>query len=79
MKKTLLIIASFVLIASCVSKKKLAEAQADYSTFKASAENNLNKVRSELRDCDKSKSGLESDLKSKTNELDLKAQTVEVK
>ena len=58
---------------SCVSKKKLVEAQAEYSTFKASSENNLNKIRTELRDCDKSKSGLESELKSKTNELDLKS------
>ena len=65
--------ASFALVTSCVSKKKLVEAQAEYSTFKASSENNLNKVRSELRDCDKSKSGIEFELKSKTNELDMKS------
>ena len=65
--------ASFAVITSCVSKKKLVESQAEYSTFKASSENNLNKIRSELRDCDKSKSGIESELKSKTNELDMKS------
>ena len=68
MKKTLLLVVSLFLMASCVSKKKLAEAQAEYSTFKASAENNLNKVKAELRDCDKSKSNFESELKSKNNE-----------
>ena len=73
MKKIFLFIISFVVMISCVSKKKLVEAQAEYSTFKASSENNLNKIRTELRDCDKSKSGLESELKSKTNELDLKS------
>lgn len=73
MKKVLILMASFALVTSCVSKKKLVEAQAEYSTFKASSENNLNKVRSELRDCDKSKSGIEFELKSKTNELDMKS------
>ena len=73
MKKVLIIVASFVVMASCVSKKKLADAQAEYSTFKASSENNLNRVRTELRDCDKLKSGIESELNSKINELDLKS------
>ena len=73
MKKALILVMSFTLMTSCMSKKKLAEAQAEYSTFKASSENNLNKVRTELRDCDKSKSSTESELKSKTSELDLKS------
>lgn len=73
MKKILLLAFALFVMVSCVSKKKLTEAQAEYSTFKASAENNLNKVRAELRDCDKSKSSFESDLKSKINELDLRS------
>ena len=73
MKKILSLAFALFVMVSCVSKKKLAEAQAEYSTFKASAENNLNKVRAELRDCDKSKSSFESDLKSKINELDLRS------
>ena len=73
MKRILLIITLFTLIASCVSKKKLAEAQAEYSNFKVSSENNLNKARVELRECDKSKSNLESELKVKTTELEAKS------
>lgn len=73
MKKALILLTSFVLMTACVSKKKLTEAQAEYSTFKASSENSLNKIRTELRDCDKSKSSVESELKSKTNELDMKS------
>jgi len=61
------------LMASCVSKKKLAEAEANYSTFKASSEKTLNKISDELRDCDISKSNFESELKLKTDELDLKS------
>jgi len=73
MKKALMLVTSFILMTSCVSKKKLAEAQAEYSSFKASSENNLNKIRTELRDSDKLKSSIESELKSKTSELDLKS------
>lgn len=73
MKKALILLTSFVVMTACVSKKKLTEAQAEYSTFKATSENNLTKVRTELRDCDKSKSIVESELKSKTNELDMKS------
>ena len=73
MKKILLFVASLVLVTSCVSKKKLAEAQAEYSMFKASSENNLNRARTEIRDCEKAKSSLESELKSKNDELDLKS------
>lgn len=73
MKKTLLLAVSLFVMASCVSKKKLVEAQAEYSILKASSENNFNKVRAELRDCDKSKSNYESELKLKANELDLKS------
>lgn len=73
MKKVFLLIAPLIVMASCVSKKKLSEAQSEYSTFKASSENNLNKVRNELRECDKSKASFESDLKSKTIELDSKS------
>ena len=73
MKKLLLFVALLVFITSCVSKKKLAEAQTEYSTYKASSENNLNRAKTEIRDCDKAKSGLESELKSKNNELDLKS------
>ena len=39
MKKILAIASSILIMSSCVSKKKLAEAQAEYSTFKASSEN----------------------------------------
>ena len=73
MKKALMLVTSFILMTSCVSKKKLAEAQAEYSSFKASSENNLNRIRTELRDSDKLKSSIESELKSKTSELDLKS------
>lgn len=73
MKKALMLVTSFILMTSCVSKKKLAEAQAEYSSFKASSENSLNKIRTELRDSDKLKSSIESELKSKTSELDLKS------
>lgn len=73
MKKALMLVTSFILMTSCVSKKKLAEAQAEYSSFKVSSENNLNKIRTELRDSDKLKSSIESELKSKTSELDLKS------
>ena len=73
MKKIVLFAASVVLITSCVSKKKLAESQAEYSTYKASAENNLNRAKIEIRDCEKSKSGFESELKAKNSELDSKS------
>ena len=73
MKKVLILTACLAAITSCVSKKKLTEAQAEYSTFKANSENNLNRIRTELRDCDKSKSSIESELKSKANELDVKS------
>ena len=73
MKKAFMLIVSLAVMSSCVSKKKLTEAQAEYSTFKAISENSLNKVRTELRDCDKSKSNLETELKSKTTELDIKS------
>lgn len=73
MKKILLYAVLLVFITSCVSKKKLVEAQAEYLTYKASSENNLNRVRTEIRDCEKAKSGLESEMKSKNNELDSKS------
>lgn len=69
----MLFVASLVLITSCISKKKLVEVQAEYSTYKASSENNLNRARTEIRDCEKAKSSLESELKSKNDELDLKS------
>jgi chemotaxis protein MotB len=43
MKKIILFASSIIIMSSCVSKKKLAEAQAEYSTFKAATENNLAK------------------------------------
>ena len=73
MKKIFLFVTSLVMITSCVSKKKLADAQAEYSTYKASSENNLNRARTEIRDCEKAKLGFESELNSKNNELDLKS------
>lgn len=73
MKKIVLFAASVVLITSCVSKKKLAESQAEYSTYKASSENNLNRAKIENRDCEKAKTGLESELKTKNTELDSKS------
>lgn len=73
MKDWLIIVFSFIVMTGCVSKKKLAETQTEYSTFKTSSENSLNKLRNELRDSDKSKAILESDLKSKTMELDTKS------
>ncbi|MES2518043.1 MAG: OmpA family protein [Bacteroidota bacterium] len=76
MKKVLLVVASIVVMSSCVSKKKLAEAQAEYSSYKANSENSLAKVRTELQDCDKTKVALESDLKSKAGEVEAKAKQV---
>jgi chemotaxis protein MotB len=73
MKKVILFALTLAVTASCVSKKKLAEAQAEYSTFKASSENNINRVRTELRDCDKAKTGVESELRAKSSELDIKS------
>ena len=68
MKKVILFASSIIIMSSCVSKKKLAEAQSEYSTFKAASENSIAKVRTELRDCDKAKSEIESTLKGKDNE-----------
>jgi len=76
MKKIILLAASIAMMSSCVSKKKLAEAQAEYSTFKASSENSIAKVRTELRDCETSKITLESDLKNKAGEVEAKAKQV---
>jgi chemotaxis protein MotB len=73
MTKVILFALTLAVTASCVSKKKLAEAQAEYSTFKASSENNINRVRTELRDCDKAKTGVESELRAKSSELDIKS------
>ena len=72
MKRILLFVVLLVFVTSCASKKKLVEVQAEYSTYKASSENNLNRARSEIRDFEKAKSNLESELKSKNDELDLK-------
>jgi chemotaxis protein MotB len=76
MKKIILLAASIAMMSSCVSKKKLAEAQAEYSAFKASSENSIAKVRTELRDCETSKITLESDLKNKAGEVEAKAKQV---
>ncbi|MEA5459752.1 OmpA family protein [Arcicella sp. LKC2W] len=76
MKKIILLAASIAMMSSCVSKKKLAEAQAEYSAFKASSENSIAKVRTELRDCETSKITLESDLKNRAGEVEAKAKQV---
>jgi chemotaxis protein MotB len=76
MKKIILFASSIIIMSSCVSKKKLAEAQAEYTTFKASSENSIAKVRTELRDCDKAKAEIESNLRSKEAESDAKSKQV---
>lgn len=76
MKKIILFASSILIMSSCVSKKKLAEAQSEYSTFKAASENSIAKARMELRDCDKAKSDIESTLRSKEAESDAKAKQV---
>ncbi|MCU0469924.1 MAG: OmpA family protein [Arcicella sp.] len=76
MKKIFFLAASIAMMSSCVSKKKLAESQAEYSAFKASSENTLAKARTELRDCETSKIALESDLKSKSGDIESKAKQI---
>ena len=44
MKKVLILTACLAAITSCVSKKKLTEAQAEYSTFKANSENKIGRA-----------------------------------
>jgi chemotaxis protein MotB len=76
MKKVILFASSILIMSSCVSKKKLAEAQSEYSTFKAASENSIAKARTELRDCDKAKTEIESNLRSKEAESDAKSKQV---
>jgi chemotaxis protein MotB len=73
MKKIILFASSIIIMSSCVSKKKLAEAQSEYSTFKAASENSLAKARTDLRDCDKAKGEIESSLRNKEAESEAKA------
>ena len=76
MKKVILFASSILIMSSCVSKKKLAEAQSEYSTFKVASENSIARVRTELRDCDKAKNEMESSLRSKESEADAKSKQV---
>ena len=70
MKKIFFLAASITVMSSCVSKKKLAEAQSEYSAFKASSENSIARVRTELRNCEVAKISAESDLKNKIVEIE---------
>ncbi len=76
MKKIFFLAASIAMMSSCVSKKKLAEAQSEYSAFKVSSENSIARVRTELRDCEVAKISAESDLKNKAVEIEAKAKQV---
>ncbi len=76
MKKVILFASSILIMSSCISKKKLAEAQSEYSTFKVASENSIAKARTELRDCDKAKNEIESTLRSKEAEADAKSKQV---
>ncbi|MEA5403694.1 MULTISPECIES: OmpA/MotB family protein [Arcicella] len=72
MKKLILFASSIVIMSSCVSKKKLTAAQAEYANFKASTESSLAKAKADLNDCDKTRASLEADLKSKDGDLQAK-------
>lgn len=76
MKKLILFASSIVIMSSCVSKKKLTAAQAEYANFKASTESTLAKAKADLNDCDKTRASLEADLKSKDGDLQAKIKQV---
>lgn len=76
MKKVVLFASAVLIMSSCVSKKKLAAAQAEYANYKLATESSLSKIKGDLSDCDKVKLSLESDLKSRANDLDAKTKQV---
>ncbi len=72
MKKLILFASTIVIMSSCVSKKKLAAAQADYANLKASMEKMSSSSKLSLKDCEDKVAKLEADLNAKDSELQTK-------
>jgi chemotaxis protein MotB len=64
------------LTSSCVSKKKFAELQDEYSNFKATSRNTITKAKNDLKEREKLLSASEANTKSRDKELVIKAKQI---
>ena len=60
---------SFILVSSCVSKKKLIESQAKYADLSSKSETQIKELKSELVDSEKEGMALRAELKGKQVEI----------
>ncbi len=76
MNKIIAIAFCIFLTSSCVSKKKFIELQDEYSTFKATSRNTINKAKNDLKEREKLLSASEANTKSRDKDLMLKAKHI---
>ncbi len=76
MNRIIVIAFCVFLASSCVSKKKFTELQNEYSTFKATSRNTINKAKNDLKEREKLLTTSEANTKSRDKELMVKAKHI---